>query len=46
MSQVFKNYCLATTKGGGVYKAFGVTRHLYKIYASDKFLTGIEKTSW
>jgi len=40
------NYCRMTERSRGVYRAFGLARSKFQIYAGCGLLPGVKKSSW
>lgn len=41
-----RNRCSATGRGRGVYRKFGVCRHVFRQLASEGKIPGVRKASW
>lgn len=41
-----KNYCVITGRSRGIVQKFGISRMIFKYYASFGYLKGIKKSSW
>ena len=41
-----RNRCLITNRGRSIYRPFNLTRHQFKLHATNGDLIGVKKSSW